>query len=157
MKNKNIANNLKTKDDFKVTYFHDLSEEEGGIIVKCEFNGKEEFEPEKALAVLLLEDKIILNNNWWMDEWTEEQKKQFSINLDCSDVFAWGCSDAESLVFSELNDVFNHYEKDNDWGTQVWCIKKRNMLPQKPVFDTIQKEGAWDLTKMGLDKNPSWA
>jgi len=155
---KNIANNKIQgcpEYSFKVTYSHDLSEE-GGIMVKCEFDGEEEFDYQKGLAVLLIEEKIILNNNWWMKEWDKEFREMFSINLDCSDVFAWGCADAETFNFDELEDVFNHYEKDNDWGTQIWCIKKRNMLPQEPVFDIIQKEGIWDLTTMNLDNNPFW-
>jgi hypothetical protein len=155
MKNKNIADNITdTGLGYKATYIHEIPEE--GIIVKGKYNGKEEIEYGKALAVLLLEDKVILNNHWWIEEWDEEFKKLFSINLNCSDVFAWGCADTESFVFSELEDVFNHYEKDNNWGTEVWCIKKRNMLPQQPVFDKIQKDGIWDLTQMNLEKNPSW-
>ena len=55
-----------------------------------------------------------------------------------------------------LKDLFTHYEKDPGWGTEVWCIKKRGYLPQKPVFDIIQKLGVWDLTTMNLKDGLNW-
>ena len=61
-----------------------------------------------------------------------------------------------SFFFKELKDLFYHYKKDPGWGTAVWCIKKRDILPQKPVFDIIQKEGIWDLTKMDLKDGFDW-
>ena len=160
MENKNRAYKNKEYGDstgLNITYEHEVDYEDEGLLVKYEYKGKENFNSEAALASLLIEKKIHLNNFWWVDNLEQEQKERFSLNVNCNDVFAWACSDGENLDFKELKDLFNHYEKDNYWGTQIWCIKKRNMLPQKPVFDDIQKKGVWDLTTMNLDNNPSWS
>ena len=68
-----------------------------------------------------------------------------SLHLNCNDVFAWGCADAEDVLHSDLADIYDHFVKDNKWGTAVWCIKRRKMRAQKPVYDEIKKEGIWDL------------
>ena len=144
-------------ENYKIIYEHKITEDnEDGLIVRDSYKEKESFSSEAALTVLLLERQVFLNNNWWREEWDDEQKKLFSINVNCNDVFAWGCADAEELLFEELEDLFEHYEKDPGWGTAIWCIKKRGYLPQKPVFDAIQADGVWDLTKMGIEEGFGW-
>ena len=112
------------------------------------------FEEEMALALLLINGVVFLNSNWWEDTWPDEAKKTFSINVNTNDVFAWGCADAEGLKFDELQEVYDYWKKDPLHGTAIWAIKKHSMLPQKPIYDRIQKGGIWDLDKMGLDRNP---
>lgn len=122
------------------------------------------FEENEALAHLLAEDKVFINSHWWMKEeelgedekhkaWPEEACKTFSINVNCNDVFAWGCADAEEMMESDLEEVYEHHHKDPNWGTAVWCIKKRGELPQRPVYDAIMKAGVWNLDEMGLQEN----
>ena len=112
------------------------------------------FEEDYALAHLLINDVVFLNSNWWKDSWPDEAKKAFSINVNTNDVFAWGCADAESIKFEELQEVYDYWKKDPSWGTAVWAIKKHNMMPQKPVYDYIMKGGIWDLDSMELERNP---
>lgn len=120
---------------------------------------KEDEEPEidleNFLAHLLSKDIVFLNTHWWEDDWPEKAKKTISIIVNCNDIFAWACADGEELLGEDDIDTFwQYYSKDPDWGPVVWCIRKRNMLPQKPVYDDIQKDGIWDLDKMkGLDLN----
>jgi len=136
---------------FKEIYNHELNEDnDEGLLVKWSMDEKEHFVPEAALSVLLIEQKIFLNSNWFQEGWPEDAKKRTSLNVNCNDVFAWACADSEDLDYSELEDLFNHYQKDPGWGIAVWCIKKRGQTPQKPVFDRIQSAGIWDLTKMNL-------
>ncbi len=111
------------------------------------------FEAEKGLARLLAAGIIFLNNHWWEEEWPAEAKKTTSLNVNCNDVFAWGCADGEEVYYDELEDLYNHWEKDPEWGSTVWCCKKRNELPQKPVYDRILAAGVWDLDSMGLEPN----
>jgi hypothetical protein len=105
------------------------------------------------LAILLLERKIVINNHWWKKTWAEEHKQLFSIGVNCNDIFAWACADVEEVVFNELLDLWEFYKKDPNWGCDVWCMKKRNELPQKPVYDAIIANGIWDLDSMGLEPN----
>jgi hypothetical protein len=111
------------------------------------------FESEKALAMLLNNEVVFLNNHWWEKEWPEEAKQTFSINCNCNDVFAWGCADAEEITYDELKDLYDHFVKDPQWGSAIWCIKKRKLMPQRPVLISIEKNGIWDLSSMGLADN----
>ena len=57
------------------------------------------------------------------------------------------------MLNSELRELYDHWEKDPSWGPAVWCCKKRNEMPQKPVYDMIQAAGIWDLESMYLKPN----
>ena len=119
----------------------------------------EDLEEEKIpfyLAILLIKEIIFLNAYWWKKEWTEEQKRITAIFANVNDVFYWACADAEEVLYDEIEDLFEHWEKDNIHGPVVWACKKRNMLPQKPVYDSIMKGGIWNLDEMNLGRNPTW-
>lgn len=123
--------------------------------------GKEEemFEEEIALAILLLNHDIFLNNHWWMEEergWSKEAAdKTISLNLNTNDVLAWGCADAATLQHKQIKDVYEHWEKDPIYGTAVWYCKQMGMMPQPPVAESIRKQGIWDIDNMGLKTNPA--
>lgn len=111
------------------------------------------FDKEAALALLLINKVVFLNDHWWEDEWPDRAKKVTSLNVNCNDVFAWGCADAEEMPHSELEAVYRMWRKDPAWGTAIWCMIQRNQMPQKPVEDIIRKAGIWELDKLGLGKN----
>lgn len=120
------------------------------------------FNKEIALAILLICDVIFLNDYWWKSEkhdktmaWPEDACKVASLNVNTNDVLMWGCADADSITYDEIQEVYEHWEKDPAWGTAVWYCKKLNMMPQKPVADRIRAMGIWDLDKMNLEKNPT--
>ncbi len=136
----------KVIDKYKIT-----KEDEEALIIRDSYDGDVDFDDGMALAVLLIKEVIFLNNNWWEKNWPKEARDGVSMNVNCSDVFAWGCSDAENLKYSEIEDLYDHYQKDNSWGPTIWCIKKRKVLPQQPIYEAIKKIGDWDLSEMGLE------
>lgn len=110
------------------------------------------FEPEMALAWLLVKNVVIINSHWWKKgKWPQEACDSFSISVDCSDVFSWASADAEPLFYDDLEDLYDHYAKDSYWGPAIWCIKRRKQLPQKPVYDRIQQAGIWNLEEISKD------
>lgn len=102
-----------------------------------------EFEPHNALAYLLLNDILIVNDHWWKKDWPEEAQKSISFGVLCSDTFSYACADAELLLFSELEDLYQHVIKDPTWGSIVWCIKKRKQKPIKPIYDELITNDLW--------------
>ena len=114
------------------------------------------FEESIALGHLLINEVIFINDHWWEDEWPEKAKKSISLNVNCNDVFMWGCADAEELPYSELENLYNMWKKDPVWGSVVWCMIRRELMPQKPVEDIIKKMGIWDLKALKLKKNNSY-
>lgn len=108
------------------------------------------FEPELALAALLIAGRVFLNNHWFKGSWPAEAKAATSINVNCNDVFAWGCADAEPMSFGDLRSVYEYYVKDPEWGCSVWCAERRRQMPQAPVVEYIKKAGIWNLHEMNL-------
>lgn len=102
-------------------------------------------EEEDYLKVLLTEDVVFINNGHWNKDWP---KDHITVHVNCNDVFAWGCADAEDITYSELGDLYAMYKKDPNWGPAIWCIKKRKMMPQKPVEKLIKEAGIWDLQEI---------
>lgn len=117
-------------------------------------DGNVKYDSEAPLAALLNAGVIFLNTHWWMESWPEEARKTASLNVGCNDVFAWGCADAEEVTIHEMNDLFDHYVKDPDWGAAVWCMKKRKLMPQPPVERLIRVAGIWNFDEMGLEPSP---
>lgn len=111
------------------------------------------FEEAPALAHLLMNEVIFLNDHWWEKEWPEQAREITSLNVNCNDVFAWGCADAEELPYKEVENLYRMWRKDPAWGPAVWCMIQRNQMPQPPVEKLIRKAGIWDLEKLGLGKN----
>lgn len=102
------------------------------------------FEESKALARLLAEEVVFINSHWWEESWPEDAKKKTSLNVNCNDIFAWGCADAEEINYNEIQSLYDHWLKDNVWGPAKWCCHRRGQKPQKPVIDAMKKAGSWD-------------
>lgn len=118
------------------------------IIWEAEYDdGKKEtiFDNELALAALLMSGAISVHNHWWRKDWPAEARLATSLNVNCSDVFAWGCSDAEEMSYPDIRAVYDHWQKDPSWGTAVWCMIKRKEMPQRPVQKQIEDGGKWDI------------
>jgi hypothetical protein len=106
------------------------------------------------LAALLAAQVIFLNSHHWEKEWPEDAQRTVALCVGCSDVFAWACADAEGLEYSEIESLFDDWQKDPVWGSAVWCMKKRNLMPQPPVEKAIRESGIWNLDELGLRPSP---
>jgi hypothetical protein len=112
------------------------------------------FEDEQALARLLAEGVIFLNDHWWEDDWPEEARNRTSLNVECSDIFAWACSDAETIDYGDIHGIYDAWIDNKEWGPAKWCAIKRNMKPQSPVIKAMKKAGVWDEKMDALEDNP---
>ena len=116
-------------------------------------NSITEFEPHNAIAYLLLNDILIVNDYWWKKDWPEEAQRSISFGVICSDTFGYACADAETLLFSELEDLYQHVNKDPTWGAIVWCIKKRNQKPIDLVYNELMNNELWKNELICLNNN----
>jgi len=67
-----------------------------------------------------------------------------SLELSCSDVFFWGCSDCEDIT-SDTLPVLEQSVKDADCdGILLYCARKRKMQPQGAYYKYIETEN-WHL------------
>lgn len=111
------------------------------------------FESDVALAHLLLNEIVFLNSLWWEKECPKRIQDAIAVAVNCNDVFAWGCADAEPLPYDEIENVYRMWKKDPHWGPAVWCMLRRKEMPQKPVEEVIRKAGIWDLDSLNLTAN----
>lgn len=111
------------------------------------------FENDKALAVLLLNEVIIINSHWYEKEMPEKFQKSINACVVCNDIFSWGSADCEDLPFSEIENLYKMWRMDPVWGSAVWCMIQRKELPQAPVAKTIDALGIWKLKEFNLKEN----
>lgn len=123
---------------------------------KCVELDVEYEEYDDILAYFLYHNIIFLNTHWFKEDWPAEAQKTIILYVNCNDVFAWGCADAEEIKLNQLKELWKYYKKDRNYGAIVWCIKQANILPQKPMYDLIQKESKFNLDEMNLKPNLTW-
>lgn len=112
-------------------------------------------EIEYKLSHLLMNHVIFCNNGWWWEEKGISWPKDYiTHHVNCNDVFAWGCADAEDITHEEIHGLYTMWLKDPSWGPAIWCIKKRKCKPQEPVEKEIRRLGVWNLdeiyTELGI-------
>ena len=73
--------------------------------------------------------------------------------MNCNDIFAWACADAEEVEHGEIQALYDLWLKDRTWGAAKWCAIKRNQKPQPPVIASMKKAGAWDDAMEALGAN----
>ncbi len=76
--------------------------------------------------------------------------------VNCSDVFAWGCADAENILPNEIRDLFFMVIEDNKWGATKWSCIKRNERPQIPIEKDMKLDNAWCDKMEALPLNKYW-
>lgn len=111
----------------------------------------DEFEDGIALAVLLAKEVAFINDHWWRQDLTKKDRGSISVQVVCSDIFAWGCADAERLPFNQIRRCYEAWEADPEWGAAAWCITQRQKLPQPPVADAMTKRG-YDVEALASGK-----
>jgi len=113
---------------------------------------KEYFDDELALSVLLKDGILFCNSR----EYYYNGKKDgetIVLFVICNDVFAWGCADAEDLLTSEIENLYNLHMKDKKCGAIKWCCIKRNEKPQYPMVKWMEENGSWDEVLENLPEN----
>lgn len=112
---------------------------------------------EKALAILLLDDVVFVNERDYTHSFDggpfKKDGSTVVVWVGCNDVFMWGLADAEDLPMSELGNLLEMHLADKKWGVTRWCILRRNCRPQKPMEDAMKAEGVWDEVLESIPRN----
>ena len=111
------------------------------------------FEEGQALARLLAEGIIFLNNHYWENGWPEEARNKTSLNVNCNDIFAWACADAETIDYKDIKSLYDCWYANNTWGQAIWCAIRRNQKPQQPIIEAMKKDGVWTDELEALGEN----
>lgn len=70
----------------------------------------------------------------FIDDLIWDQDLKFAVN--CSDVFMWGCVDAEEIVTAEDVNLLQQACRDsNNYGPMLYCAIKRGERPQGAYYE----------------------
>lgn len=131
-------------------------EEIYGSFEAFEKNDSSNFDEYKALAKLLVDGVLFVGDaidGPFFSSNSKEAGNTISLSVNCNDIFAWACADAEPITCEELPQLYLEHAKNPSWGAIKWCAKKRNIQPQSPVIRDMKKEGVWDDEMERLKKN----
>jgi hypothetical protein len=121
--------------------------------VKVEPYEETTFEEEIALAHMLIAGIVFLNSHHWENDWPEKARQAPALLVECNDVFAWACAEAEEFGHHEIESLYKAWQADKTWGTAKWCCIKRQQKPQPPVEAAMRKAGSWDAVMEALPAN----
>jgi hypothetical protein len=65
--------------------------------------------------------------------------------VDCSDVFFWGCADAEEITVEQIPELLECYKQSQGLGGILWCAKTRQFRPQTAVYEGWIHPDEWPL------------
>ena len=108
------------------------------------------FDHDLALAYLIVNGVVFINSYHWE---SEHHPERISVNVNCNDVFAWGCADAEELPYDEIEPLYREWTKSGSWGIVRWCCVRRSERPQGPVESDMRRAGEWDDAMEALPAN----
>lgn len=113
------------------------------------------------------EDKMIAHMLLGGDLWTREASATINkgspyecshdestcVYVNCNDLFAWGCADAEPLPHDEVVPLFMLWHENARWGSTKWCCFRRNEQPQAPIARDMKAAGVWCGRMEALPEN----
>ena len=73
---------------------------------------------------------------WWNDN--------LQFYIICNDMFSWGTADLEPISEDSLSELENAYKDGGDWGTELYCARRRKKRPQGAFYAEID-ESVWHL------------
>ena len=120
--------------------------------------GDDELTEEQMLAEMLAADNAVLfladaeSGPFFSSD--HPSKLALRIMVNCNDLFAWACADAEPLPLSEVANLYRMWKADPHYGADRWCCLRRNLAPQAPVERNWRKHGTWDAQMDTLPKPP---
>lgn len=121
-----------------------------------DIDGKKVPDHEAMVAHLLEENVLFVNGRRYVsNEKTNELSKNETLVLflNCNDVFAWACADAEDVSYDELPELFRLYEVNSYCGPTQWVCVKRNQKPQKLIIDWLKLKNGWNEVMEALPEN----
>ena len=69
--------------------------------------------------------------------------QSLAVFVNCNDLFAWGCADAEPLPLSEVAALWRAWKADPVYGSSKWACLRRGQRPQGPVERRWREHGTW--------------
>lgn len=101
------------------------------------------FDQDLAIARLIAEGVLILNTHWWEETWPKEAQETVSLGVDCSDFFSPASADAEEILYSEIQELYDLWAENTFWGPLKWCAVRRNARPMPSVVKDMLEAGVW--------------
>lgn len=82
-------------------------------------------------------------------------KTPVSVWVNCNDIFAWACADAEPLPMEEIRGLYEAWKADKRNGVLLWSCRRRGMRPQDALVTRMKKAGDWTPDFEALPEQPA--
>jgi len=129
------------------------------------------FEEDVALALLLINEVVIIKSYWRMTHsinaldqtqpianarWTEAESRLIDVSVNCSDIFDRAAVDAEPLPFDQIPKLYNMWRADQTWGPAQWCALQRQQLPHPQIIREMRADKAWPPEMEALQQRSAY-
>ena len=114
---------------------------------------EEHFIDSVGLALLLHADVLFANTRPYVCPFAGVRPETIVLFMNCNDVFAWGCADAESIKLDEVPALYRLWRANKIWGPIKWVCMRRKQKPQGPVERDMKDAGQWDDEMEALPRN----
>jgi hypothetical protein len=130
---------------------------EAGIPGECPQKDFEDYEMygNLMLSILLLEERIFLNNARIRIAGRGEGHDNVVCYILCGDLFALGGSDAEYLTADEIPALYVMTREFPLWGHKLWVCRLRGVRPHPRISGLMKAEKEWPSWMDSLNPNPS--
>lgn len=113
----------------------------------------EYFDYDIAVAQMLLAETLSLNTFHWKRDWTKEAREGYCLFCNPGDVFMWGGSGGEPVLYDDLKEYYRYWVKDPRFGPAIWVVIRNREMPQAQMADAIREAGTWDLDALQKEHN----
>lgn len=108
-------------------------------------SGKEYCDEETAIALMLLDQTLFLNEGICPYTLSNGVNPKSSIlYVNCNDTFAYCSSDAEPIPYSQIGELFKLWHQNHTLGPIKWVSLQRQQLPVFEYIKDLKESGMWD-------------
>lgn len=112
------------------------------VFIAYKFKGEDRMAVNEELILEILMRDDVLQITECVCHW-DEKERTVGLLVNCSDMFAWACADAEALPMDELGPLYRAHIQSPKWGSTIWCCFRRKQKPQPPVIEAMKKDEVW--------------
>ena len=132
---------------------HDMTPEELDERWMCRFTTSNGERVEEVMEDVFVADMLEDEQVFLLHAKDSSGNLVYGVFLNCNDIFAWACADAEPISVKNIKGLVQEVIKDVKNGSIYWACKQRNEKPQYAVAQSMRQKGTWTEEMEALPPN----